>query len=490
MREKTIKKVLNNSLFFSIGIFAGKAINMILLPVYTRFLSETEYGIASTITSFCSTFSIVVILSLRAALLRFYKEYDEKARREFVGTVIIVVVANSVLLCGGMLLLRKTISSWFFPGITFFPYIFLGVLALAFDAVYLLYQSILQSRQDGKRYTLVNILYMLLHVAFNLFYIVGLKLGATGMILGLLTANVVFSVWGIIDILRRRYASFRFSGNMARKALAYSLPLIPHNLATPLSNYAAKYILNISVSYAATGLYTIATQVNTILDMVQSAVHLAFRPWFNEQIENGVEGRKSIKEFALLAYTFFSIACVGIALFSQELIYVMTDTPYHEAWKVVPILAIGLNVTFVYYTHVLPIMYDIKASKYVFICSVSSCIINICVSAILIPLHGSYGAAGAYLVSKLYLSVITVIFSRRVRYVDFGLKTMVKQTAICLMFIVSGLLYSDWRNIVELDVINILIKLFVFSIAVMYFLLPYRNEILPFLKRLMKSKCL
>ena len=189
-------------------------------------------------------------------------------------------------------------------------------------------------------------------------------------------------------------------------------------------------------------------------------------------------------------YSPFSSYNEFYAKFIFQLIYVMTDTPYHEAWKVVPILAIGLNVTFVYYTHVLPIMYDIKASKYVFICSVSSCIINICVSAILIPLHGSYGAAGAYLVSKLYLSVITVIFSRRVRYVDFGLKTMVKQTAICLMFIVSGLLYGDWRNIVELDVINILIKLFVFSIAVMYFLLPYRNEILPFLKRLMKSKCL
>ena len=488
MRHMKIKKVLNNSLFFSIGIFMGKAINMLLLPVYTRFLSETEYGIASTITSFCSTFSIVVILSLRAALLRFYKEYDEEARRDFVGTVIVVVGANSVLLCGGMLLLREKICRLFFPGMTFFPYIFLGVLALAFDAIYLLYQSILQSRQDGKRYTLVNMLYMLLHVAFNLFYIVGLKMGATGMILGLLSANVAFSAWGIIDILRRGYARFRFSGEMARKALAYSLPLIPHNLATPLSNYAAKYILNISVSYAATGLYTIATQVNTILDMVQSAVHLAFRPWFNEQIENGIEGQKSIKEFALLAYTFFSIVCVGIALFSQELIYVMTDTPYHEAWKVVPILAIGLNVTFIYYTHVLPIMYDIKASKYVFICSVSSCIINIGFSAMLIPLHGSYGAAVAYLVSKLYLSIITVVFSRRVRRIDFGLKTMLKQTVLCLIFIVSGLFYSSWHNIVELDIINILIKLFVFSVAAMCFLLPYRNELIPFLRRLLKRR--
>jgi O-antigen/teichoic acid export membrane protein len=92
----SIKKVIGNSFFFSIGVIFSKAIGIIMLPIYTHFLDSGSFGIATTVTGFVSTFCVVLTLSLRSALMRFYKEYtDEAQRQRFVGSIVSIIILNS-----------------------------------------------------------------------------------------------------------------------------------------------------------------------------------------------------------------------------------------------------------------------------------------------------------------------------------------------------------------------------------------------------------
>ena len=138
---------------YAIGTVASKAVGFFLVPIYTYNMSSDEYGIATTVTSFVSTFGIVVMLSLRAAMIRFYNQYDQKEKKRFVGTIVSFVMLNAVVICTLLCLFHNLYTPFIFKDISFFPCIFLGILSLGTETVYLLYQSLLQARQEGKKYS-------------------------------------------------------------------------------------------------------------------------------------------------------------------------------------------------------------------------------------------------------------------------------------------------------------------------------------------------
>lgn len=487
--NSSMKKVLNNSLFFSIGIVASKAIGFVMLPIYTHYLSGEEYGIATTITAFVSTFSIVLMLSLRSALMRFYNEYSEQeVRKTFVGSIFITIIVNGIVIIVLLLINKDFINRVFFKGIDFFPQILMGIFALFFDSLYFFYQSVLQARQEGEAYSLNSILYLLTNAIFNFIFIVLLKMHENGMILGLFASNTIFAFYGLMQMYRRNIIKFRFNRKIAVRAIRYSLPMIPHDLANTIGNYISKVILNVNISYAASGLYTISTQISSVMNLVQSAVNLAFRPWFNDQMKEGIQGRKNIRQFSIVTFSIYSFVSIGIAYFSQEIIYILVSEEYYSAWKPVPLLLLALVISFIYYIHVLSIMYNLKASKYVAICSLTGCFVNILLSYLLVNRFNVFGIAIAKLASQIILATVTVIFSKSVEKVDFGLPTMIKQIIIVCFMMYLGLFLSYHFNICGINLINILYKIVLLFISGVIILGKYRKNILIQIKEVMYMK--
>jgi O-antigen/teichoic acid export membrane protein len=119
------KKLFANSFFYSLGVVFGKATGFLLLPIYTNFLTDHEYGVATTLTSFSAAFAIILSLSLRAAMIRFYNDYEGEDRKKFIGSIISCVILTSIGISFFMILFQKLYAPFIFKGIDFFP-IFLG----------------------------------------------------------------------------------------------------------------------------------------------------------------------------------------------------------------------------------------------------------------------------------------------------------------------------------------------------------------------------
>lgn len=486
--NSSIQKVLKNSALFSICTVACKAIGFFLLPLYTANLSREELGIANTVIAFTSAFDIIVMLALREALIRFYSSFDEEKRKRFVGTVVITVFANAIVVCGILIVSHKLWSNWVLSGVDFYPIIFCGVLTLFFETVYITYQSVLQSGQNGKVYSINGILFGISQAVFNVLFIVVFKMGSLGVVLGALCANIIFAVYGLISMIIKKTMVIAFDKSLCLSSLKYSIPFIPHNLSASIANVVSKLFMNQSISYSATGLYSVSSQISSIMSLVQQALNLAFRPWFNEQMQKGEKGKENIKEFAGLMFCINGIACIGIALFSQELIAVITAAEYHDAWKVVPILAVSLVIEFIYYIFALTIMYDLKASKFIAICSITGSFSSILFSALLIPVMSEYGAALAVLLAKTIMSTITIIFSQKVNRVDFGLKSMLLKLVVIAVLIGCGLTYSFIKNISGFNIINIVIKLSVFLLSFIILFYSRRKTMITDIKTLFAKK--
>ena len=486
MINNSSQKIFNNSLLYSIGTIFSKAIGFFLIPIYTHNVSDADYGIATTIVMFVSTFGIVIMLSLRAALIRFYNEYDENQKKQFVGTVAVFVLINALTICTLLCVLQELYTPLLFKGIHFYPLVFCGIISLGAEGVYLVYQSVLQARQDGKQYSINSIMYLITHAVIVIVLVWAMQMGALGIVLSNCITNVLFAIYGVIVMLRRGMMRFAWNKQMLIHSLKYSLPILPHNLSTNLNTYATKLIVNHYIGYVLSGAYSLAAQFSTIIALVQSSINLAFRPWFIEQMKEGEEGRRQIKHMSVMIMAIYSLAAVLISLFCKEIVVIMAAKSYVGSWKMVPFFVITQLIAFIYYSHVQALMYNVKMSKYTMICSLSGLVVNVIVALLLVGRFDIYGVLIASFVSQTIMAALTVVLSRKAQKVDFGLPKMILYVILSIILSAIGMLIS-WSS-TEISITEIVLKLVLAGISFMVFIFPYRRDVWALVKGLLKKK--
>ncbi len=474
MINKSTQKVFNNSLIYTIGTLASKAIGFFLVPLYTNCMANSEYGVTTTIINFINTFSVVVTLSLSAALIRFYNDYDENERKVFIGSVTNIILINSFVIGLLLILLHPIFDSFMFPGIDFYPLLLLGFLSLAFEGVYLVFQYVLLAKQSGLRYAINSLIYLLINTGQTILYVAILDMGALGVILASCLTNLLMSVYGIISMYKQKMMVFAMNGAMLKKALKYSLPFLPHDLTTGLKVYSDKTVINNFLTYAISGLYTLAAQFSSLLGLVQNSINVAFRPWFIEQMNKGEEGKKEIKFMSCMIMSLYSFCSVGIAVFSKEVITVFSASSYNEAWMYIPVLVISQLITFIYYSHVQSLMYNIKYSRLVFACSLTGLCVNVLLSLCLVQWFNIFGILAAQVIANIVLSTITVVLSRKAEKVDFGLGKMILYVIVAVILSACGMVATF--IFAKQFWLLLLVKVLLISLAFMIFIFKYRIE--------------
>ncbi len=503
-------KVAKNSAFYTIAQMLTKASGFLLIFIYTNpaFLSQEEYGRSNLLSSFVYATVIIINLSLNQAMIRYYAEYktDEKKCRRYFGTLVTFMIVFGTVIVSLFLIFRYPLAEKLFAGIDIRPveYTFITML---FNAVYQIYQSILQAKQQGKKYALNSILFFAVHVILNVFLLAfgknftlfGKDLsGINAMAFSFLVTNIVFAVYGVFDMVRGKVMEFGVDFPLLWESLKYSLPMIPYNLAGNMASYIPKHFLNASGQAAANGIYSVSMQFSSIVDIIQSSVNLAFRPWFNDRIKQGEEGKKEIVELADVAFRISCIVCLGVALYSQEVV-ILLNKSYYDAWKYVPLIAVANAVKFIFFTHALGIMYDIRQSKKMFFCSGSAIVINYALSAILthFGLYGMLGAAVCFFISRAVTAGVSVAICNKSKVIKYDVGLMIKQILLISLFCVVGLvpynvLYLGPGYEITLMssefFVNLLIKTIVFCVGTICVVGKKRKEVLDFALSLFKKK--
>lgn len=504
-------KVAKNSFLYTVANMVTKASTFLLLFIYTNpnFLSTEDYGRVNLLTSFTNIAVLLVNLSLPYALIRFYAEYklDKEKCRKFFGTIMTFMVLFGAAVVAVMLIFRNSIGDILFKGIAVYPAVIFTLLTLVFNALYQMYQSILQAKQQGGKFAKNSLLFFFFHVGLNVIflifgrgvYVFGFELGGVnGMMLSLFLSNFVFTVYGIIDMLRNGMMAFTIDKEMLSTALKYSVPLLPHNIANNMASYISKHFLNAAGKAFENGIYSVSMQFSSIIEIVQSSIHLAFRPWFNDKMKLGEEGKKEIVDLASVAFRISAIVCLGVALFSQEVVMLLSED-YYDAWKYVPIIAVAHAIKFVYFTHTFGIMYDIKQSKKMFFCSGSAIIVNFTMSYLLthFGLYNMLTAAICFAVSRATAALVSVVICRRNDIIKYNIGEMGVIILLVAVFSAAGLipvnvLYVGIENEMVLFsgtfFINIVFKLIIFAVGVVCIVGKKRKDILSLVKGIIKRK--
>ena len=242
---------------------------------------------------------------------------------------------------------------------------------------------------------------------------------------------------------------FRFSFYEARIQLRYGIPLIFVSLAGLALIWLDRYLLKFYSNLSEVGLYSLGYQFGMILNIVIiEPFKLIFQP-MSLEIRNDENARQYFCK--MLTYlTFITILLsLGISLLSNDILRIISDKSYWEAYKVVPIICLS----YIIFAAMQPIgmgpFFKRKTYYYSYTFGIGV-VINIILNLIFIPKYGMIGAAFATVIAYFVMVLFTYVISMKLYYVSYEWGRIVKEI-ICgiLIYLIGTRIQTGnvWINI-------------------------------------------
>jgi len=412
--QYSLRNVAKGASIYTIGQLVTKASAFFLIPLYTHYLTPSEYGIFGYLDAFFQILASFLALGLYGAQTRYL--YDTHESKEQIGEYLystnLFLFCLLIVVCGSLTLYGNTLHGLIGTrDIPFNPY-FLYIIWIPF--FYVMNQMVISLYLAERRYlqcAIRQILQFGLITLMTIFFVVMLKQGALGQIKGLFWGHVAFFLIFYPPYMRR--FKFVLKAQYVKYGLHLGIPIELHVMASVVLNTVSRVILESHVTKDQLGLYTLGYQIGMAVSVISSSINNAWQPNFYE-LMNGTKNQtehESRRFFALWTILLASTCFFGV-LFCKEILLVFVPVKYQDAYVITRIILIGFFIQAFYFIEVTPIFYNKKMSLLPLLTG-SAAVLNILLNYSLIPKYGIHGAASAQVLSFLILVLMVHFVGKR-----------------------------------------------------------------------------
>lgn len=392
------KNLIKNTAILTIGKICTQLITFFLLPLYTGILSTEEYGTVDLLNTLVSLLLPIVTFQVEQALFRKLIECreNEENKKSVISTGIFSVLIQCII----YLLIFFAIS----PLVHNEYKIFLATNVVAYIFASL-FQQIARGLGDNKQYAIGSFISALVTILFNILFLVFIKLGANGMLLGNMLGQIACFTYLFVSLKLYKYISFKeFKYELLKKLWEYSLPLVPSVISWWIFNSSDRIIVTTILGVGQNGILSAAHKFSTVYITLFNIFNMSWTEMIAVHIDDKDIQEFFNKMFNIVLKIFVSMG-IGIIACMPFVYPIMINIKFFEGYYQVPIMILGsiFSVT----VSLISVIYIAKKNtKIVANTSIISAIINIAVHLLLIKFVGLYAATistfTAYLVMSLY----------------------------------------------------------------------------------------
>lgn len=411
------KNVGKHALIYGLGMVLSRAVSFLMLPVYTRYLTPGDYGVMALVEMTLDFIAIIGGGQLALGVFRFYHKSDDEAeKREIVSTsfflvgVLYLVISAAVFAGAGLL------SQALFSTDAHVTVIRVAAGNLAAQSLLIVPLSFARVRDLSLLIVGTNLVKLVVTVALNILFIVGMGLGVLGIFLSSLIGNLLVGGWIAVWALRK--VGVTFSRRWTRNLLRYGVPLMGMQVATFMATFSDRYFLQALSDEAVVGLYSLAYQFGFLLMMV------GFTPfdmvWGPKRFDvaRGEDADALLSKGFLIMNVLVLTSALGITLYVQDVLRIMSTPPFHPAARVVPVILVA------YVLQAWASVQDIgilvkERTELLTVANLVSAVVAVGGYALLIPRYLEWGAAGATVVAFTVRYVLTYRYSQRLWPVQY-----------------------------------------------------------------------
>jgi O-antigen/teichoic acid export membrane protein len=448
LRKGFARRIVGGTFNYGLGQSIPKFISFLLLPVYTRLLSPTDYGYLDNAIAFGGFLMALMRQGVPGAVARYYFDYDEgPSLRDYVTTVAWFLLGSSLVVGLVALVVCPWILGALIPGLPM-PFAFLAVLSGIAFVNSELQSRLVQAREQSSYQARLNVGRASISIVLAILFVVVLRTGVVGM----LAAEVVS--YGVLALVAIYYLRSELRGHfqrsMLRSSLIYGWAMMPADFVGGLTPLVTKTVLTGAASAAATGMLGLAIRVTQPLNLLGIAFQTAYNPiYFSVRKEGTASGLHRLAVSARNVWAGAVGCAVAAALLGPPLVVLVTPKDFHPAAPILPILAIGF-LGMMAYNLLGPEIFYRKRTWLLPVIVYASAAVDIAICVLTAETYGAVGVAWASTARLLITAVIAGVISCRLIRIPYAWFSMVRIVVCGLLAAVPMLLLSSQNPWVSL----------------------------------------
>lgn len=423
--------LLRDTLVYGVSAILSRGLSFIVLPIYTRILSPADYGALDMITVVGSLANLVVALEVTQGLVRFLGDVGSiEERRRLSSTALVFTLAAYATCFLAAMLFSTWITDHLLGDTRFLGAMQIGLGIIAVNGCFYLLQNQLRYELKSFAYAQASLLYAILVTGLGLLLGYGLGFGLEGVLLSQLIAaalSALMCLWHLRGTYR-----LVFDNKWLKTMLLFSMPLVPSGLATFLTLYANRLLLNATATLEDVGLFGVAARIAGIVSLLIVGLQSSLTPWIYANYrdpETPARLAKVTEWFTAAAL----LTCLTLGILSHEIMQLLVAPQFvASAPLVMPIaLAAILGQMYIFFPG---IAIAKRTNNQLAIFAVTA-VVSVGLNWLLIPAWGVRGAAIATLLASLVFVGLWFVVSQRYYAVPVRLRSV---GAACIMFAIAA----------------------------------------------------
>jgi len=426
-----LKKLAGQAAVYGLSSIVGRLLNYLLVPLYTRVLITSEYGIVTEMLAYVSILWVILTYGMETTFFRYSQ--SEKDKPLVYHTAIVSLLFTSLLFVVVVLINTQSITDWMgYAGHE--EYIVYFAFTLALDAISAIPFARLRQQNKAFKFAALKLVNIGSNILLNLFFVLLCPYVVTHygssvfagiintffhsdyligyIIISYLVSSLLTLILLIPDIPLR---SIRFSMELWKQMIAYTWPLLVVGIAGSVNLSIDKIMLPRLLPKGTDvmgqlGIYGACYKISIIMTLFVQTFRYAAEPFFFA--ESGKEGSKKLYADVLNFFTIFVALIFLVTMMYIDVVIGFIGVDYREGAAVIPVLLMGNLFLGVYFN--LSIWYKLS-NQTIFgaIISVIGAVLNIVLNFIFIPAFGYYGSAWAVFISYFVMMALSYFLGQK-----------------------------------------------------------------------------
>ena len=411
-----LRRLATTGAAYTAASVVSKLIAVALLPLYTRYLTPTDYGAAEVMFAAVVSASIVVRFGMIEALLRFYYKDGEDPGR-VVGTSFATLFWISTAAALIALPFAQPIAEALLDAPTAelsgqqaaeLGRIAIGGLWVLTMMEFLL--TLFRLEERARAYFVTTLLNVVAAIGLTVVLVVGQGEGARGHIDRQLRERR--------RLRRSPSASSTAAGSrsgstapLLRRLMRFGLPTMPAELSLYLLNFVDRIIIVRTIGLAEAGLYSLAVKFAQGINVLVRGFQLAWPP-----LAYSIRDDDEARRFYASVVTWFVTGCAFVVtamwLFSRWIVRLLAAPKFFDSYEAIGLIATAVTLYALYMVLVV-ILGRTGRTEFNFPATIAALVANVALNLLLVPSMGIVGAGLALVASYVVVVALMYVFTQR-----------------------------------------------------------------------------
>lgn len=407
--KEYIKPIFKDIFKYSPYKLVALLLNIITVPIYTKFLSPSDYGLYSISIATLSFICIIFSDWIGLAALRFFEEQQIKHKvAQYFGTIVTLLSANLLMMFSCSFIFRHKICNFFHIPPRFLLIITILIIPIAVRALLL---QVLRAQIKPGSYSSSMILNQIFTMVFAVLFIKYFSLAPEGIIFAMtvVVTCIDFMLIHQTDILKT--ISFKgLKSEVMLKLCTYGLPLAVGQLSLWIMTQSNKFILQHYKGSFANGIVGVSFNLTySIILSLFSIFIMAAMPRIIKMYEMKQDVVKTISIISghLIGVTMPFV--IVFSLYPLNFVHLLANDKFSQAYIIIP--AMSLSVMFMLLAEFTTIQYHLVNKTYIdTILKLVAGGVGIVLNILFIPQFGIIAVGYTALIVNICYFLLSIIF--------------------------------------------------------------------------------